>query len=54
MITVVIIGFVLIILSMWRISAGIQEVRKQLRDIHSLMWKRWGQGIRDIEREEVD
>jgi hypothetical protein len=54
MMTVVIIGFVLVILSMWRISSGIQEVRKQLWDIRSLMWKRWGQGISDIEREEVD
>jgi hypothetical protein len=49
MMTVVIIGFVLVILSMWHISAGIQEVRKQLWNIDSLMWKRWGQEIRDIE-----
>ena len=54
MTTVVIIGFVLVIFCMWRISAGIKEVRKQLWDIHSLMWKRWGQGIRNLEREEVD
>ena len=53
MMIVVVIGFVLVILSMWRISAGIQQVRKQLWDIHMLMSRRWSQEIRNLEKEEV-
>ena len=54
MMTVVIIGFVLVILSMWRISSGIQEIEKQLWDIHMLMSRRWSEEIRNVENEEVD